>query len=508
MTIPLDSQARAAWRLWTLIAGLALAAAAVLSLPVVFGDLGGDRGAVNWFTIFVGALATGSLFWWLIIARPRRITVRRGVSAGVLAAVFAYPIVFFLMLVVLGEVPLELRASSLPSRLLYALLASLFAIVFGGWFTVLLGALVGGLLALGQRRLLPATQQAADEIASGQAGQAGDALRHRRWLAAGLALGLAVVLLVLGLGAWVWFAPLNTGGLEQAASPVASYADAVAAIEALQQAEAGQGVNPVCASKLLSHGDKADKVVVFYHGFTNCPEQFTQLGQQFYELGYNVFIPRIPHHGLGDRLTTDLARLSAEELARFGAVTVDIAQGLGDEVTVVGLSGGGNVAAWAAQERADVDTAVLIAPMLGILKLPPYTVKPVANAALTLPNFFIWWDAAAKENIAGPSYAYPRYPTEAVGGLMRLGAAVDRNAQERAPAVRRIVAVSNEADTSVNNAVLDLLVRQWRMQGSAVETYQFPAQLGLPHDVIDPNQAEQQIDAVYPILIDLITDGS
>ena len=31
MTIPLDSQARTAWRLWILIAGLALAAAAVLS---------------------------------------------------------------------------------------------------------------------------------------------------------------------------------------------------------------------------------------------------------------------------------------------------------------------------------------------------------------------------------------------------------------------------------------------------------------------------------------------
>ena len=42
MTIPPDSQARAAWRLWTLVAGLALAAAAVLSLPVVFGDLGGN----------------------------------------------------------------------------------------------------------------------------------------------------------------------------------------------------------------------------------------------------------------------------------------------------------------------------------------------------------------------------------------------------------------------------------------------------------------------------------
>lgn len=193
----------------------------------------------------------------------------------------------------------------------------------------------------------------------------------------------------------------------------------------------------------------------------------------------------MPHQGFSDRLTTDLAWLSAEELPRFGATTVDLAQGLGNHVTVVGLSSGGNVAAWAAQKRADVDTAVLIAPMLGILKLPPYSVKPVANAALTLPNFFIWWDAAAEENISGRSYAYPRYPTEAVGGLLRLGASVDRCAQERAPAARRIVAVSNEADSAVNNAVLDQVVSQWRLQGSAVER-------------TTPNILQKQICTIQP----------
>ncbi|MEZ4769589.1 MAG: hypothetical protein R2844_14305 [Caldilineales bacterium] len=48
-------------------------------------------------------------------------------------------------------------------------------------------------------------------------------------------------------------------------------------------------------------------------------------------------------------------------------------------------------------------------------------------------------------------------------------------------------------------------MRQGRLQGSAVETYQFPAQLGLPHDVIDPNQTEQKVDEVYPVLVELIT---
>lgn len=91
---------------------------------------------------------------------------------------------------------------------------------------------------------------------------------------------------------------------------------------------------------------------------------------------------------------------------------------------------------------------------------------------------------------------------------MRLGALVDREAGERAPAARRIVAVGNEADTAVNNAGLAAIVRKWRVQVSAVETHEFPANEGLPHDVIDPRQPDQQIDLVYPILIDLITNGN
>ena len=64
---------------------------------------------------------------------------------------------------------------------------------------------------------------------------------------------------------------------------------------------------------------------------------------------------------------------------------------------------------------------------------------------------------------------------------------------------------AREADPAADSAVLASIVHKWRRQGSAVETYEFPAEEGLSHDVVDPCQPEQRIDLVYPILIDRIT---
>jgi esterase/lipase len=82
----------------------------------------------------------------------------------------------------------------------------------------------------------------------------------------------------------------------------ATYADAVARIQAFQARE-GAEVNPLCRTALLTHGQWVERAITFLHGFTSCPKQFDQLGQRFFERGYNVFIPREPNHGLADRMT-------------------------------------------------------------------------------------------------------------------------------------------------------------------------------------------------------------
>src|SRR4051812_43544673 len=83
----------------------------------------------------------------------------------------------------------------------------------------------------------------------------------------------------------------------------------IAALQAQErQAQGDATINPVCYTRLLDHGQRTRRVVVCYHGYTNCPFQFQALAENFYAQGNNVFLPRLPYHGLADRMTVAQAR--------------------------------------------------------------------------------------------------------------------------------------------------------------------------------------------------------
>ena len=199
--------------------------------------------------------------------------------------------------------------------------------------------------------------------------------KKRVLLGAVIILGAIVLCAVV-----VLFRPMSARGLTSQPDPTGDYAEAVERIEALRAGEASLGLNPLCQLKFMSHGQKVENAIVFVHGYTNCPQQFNELGQQFYELGYNVLIVPAPHHGLVDRMTADQAQLTAEELATYADTVVDITQGLGEHVTLAGISMGGIATAWAAQHRSDLDLAVLISPAFGFQMIPARATAPAVKA--------------------------------------------------------------------------------------------------------------------------------
>jgi esterase/lipase len=205
-------------------------------------------------------------------------------------------------------------------------------------------------------------------------------------------------------------------------------------------------------------------------------------------------------------MTDDLLNLTAEESIAFASQSADIAQGLGELVTVSGLSGGGTMTTWLAQNRDDVDAAMPMAPFLGIKFIPAPLTRTFTNVVLTLPNMWMWWDPIHKENnpLSAP-YSYRRYPTHALAELMRLGFVTAGEARRKQPASSKIIVVTNANDDSINNKVVAQLVSNWQKYGDKlVDSYEFADSLQLPHDFITPDRPDAHIDISYSKILELL----
>jgi carboxylesterase len=318
-------------------------------------------------------------------------------------------------------------------------------------------------------------------------------------------IGLFLLILVVVLAFVSRFRkPSTLTHLVSHPDPAQDYNQAVQRIDALRLQEPS-GMNPDCSMKWLTHGKKVERAIVLVHGYTNNSCQFSELGRRFHDLGYNVLIANLPYHGLADRMNTVHARLTAEQLVTYADETVDIARGLGEQVVMLGLSMGAIVTAWAAQNRPDLDLAVVISPAFGARVIPTPLTAAAMNLVLRLKDVFIWWNPKLKENVP-PPYGYPRFSLHTVAQTMRLGFAVQAQARLLPPQAKKIVVVFNPTDLAVNYDLNMQVVKLWQAQHGAVSTYEFEASLNLDHDFIDPNQPNQQVEIVYPRLISLVNN--
>ncbi|MET8257784.1 alpha/beta fold hydrolase [Micromonospora sp. NPDC005205] len=191
-------------------------------------------------------------------------------------------------------------------------------------------------------------------------------------LVGGLALVVAAV-----AGLYLW--PVGRSGLRVAPARPLDFDTATRAAAAIIAAEtADPEVRPESRSRLLSHGSRTGRAVLLLHGYTLAPEQYERLAEEFFDNGYNVWVPRAPRHGTVDRRAHH--RVEAGELTTYAAQGWAVAAALGDEVGVVGISGGAVLAAWLAQVPGNVVRhLLLLSPFFAPnpRQAPAYAVKPL-----------------------------------------------------------------------------------------------------------------------------------
>lgn len=235
---------------------------------------------------------------------------------------------------------------------------------------------------------------------------------------------------------------LPTGNLSLYTSqphPAANYAEAVQRVESKMATEVN--FYPDSHTILMTHGDKTAKTIIFVHGYPSSPAPFKEIAAQFFERGYNVLAMTMPYHGLADRMNTEHEKLRAEDFIRYADNVVDIARGLGEHVTMVGISCGGLITGWAAQQRQDIDLAVLISPGFGFRAIPRFWTPLMAWAFRLLPNSYRWDDPQKKADSPRP-YNYLRLSTHVLGQILRFSRSIQILAQRKAPAADSSLPIS------------------------------------------------------------------
>ena len=104
-----------------------------------------------------------------------------------------------------------------------------------------------------------------------------------------------------------------------------------------------------------------------------------------------------------------------------------------------------------------------------------------------------------------PEHTYPGFSSRALGQLLHVSVAIFAGALDRAPRVQDVVLVTSKKDEAVSDFVTWQLIGLWRAKGlfkfAAVD---FPKEMKIEHDMIDPAKKYQQTEIVYPVIVSLL----
>lgn len=306
-----------------------------------------------------------------------------------------------------------------------------------------------------------------------------------------------VTAVVIGLSFLPYSPPVATSpGALTPEQAEAGYADLVA------KDRVDRALLPECVSLDVRPTAPQQGVILLFHDYTSCPNQFAALADRLASAGFRVLVPRWPEHGVANT-TAEPEPVDAQDVADFGMRATAIALGLDKRTVVGGFAGGATLALWAAEHNAGVQRVVALSPFLGPLAVPAVLTHATANGMRLLPSMDVWWDLNRKEGTQVPRYHYAKFGTRSLSGLMNLGSTLGTT---RTSAY--VVQVVNPADASADPEAVRALVGRQRDAGNRVTVYELPASIQAPHDYLDPANSRNKPEETFPALVEILTTGA
>ncbi len=191
------------------------------------------------------------------------------------------------------------------------------------------------------------------------------------------------------------------------------------------------------AEPFSSPGDRNGVLVL--HGFTGTPQSMRPLAEAFAARGWSVELPLLPGHGtsLEDMLATSWDNWSGAAEAAYRDLAARC-----DRVVVAGLSMGGSLSVWLAEQHPEVAGLVLVNPLVDART---EGVKATEEAIKGIPDPVL---PAIGSDIAAPGVVELAYDGTPVKPLLSLIAAV-RGIQDRLAEVRCPVLVLTSVEDHV-----------------------------------------------------------
>ncbi|MBW4574295.1 MAG: lysophospholipase [Aphanothece sp. CMT-3BRIN-NPC111] len=245
-----------------------------------------------------------------------------------------------------------------------------------------------------------------------------------------------------------------------------------------------------CRTRFFLHSIPTLKVFLFFHGFTATPEQFALIGKVFFDEGYNVLIPLLPGHGLAGNWDGDNPPPLPENqqvYQEFGLYWLEVAQAVGKEVVLGGLSGGSTLAAWLALERpTEIDRALVFAPYLS-------GSNKVVDLFVRIFNIYFEW----KTEPGLAHFGYDGFLMPALRVFLDMGNDILERSQHSFSAPMLIV--SSESDRAVGDNEHEALFEAVVQHQPKSWYHRFEKVLDIPHNMMTYGEGNKHLGLLIAI---------